>query len=762
MRKKNIFKLVYPLFLLAHLVLWQQTLAQEIPLGTWRTHLTYGKANSVAFTPNRIYCATGGGLCFFDKMDNSIGVFTKIDGLSDTDITSIGYEASTKTLVIAYASGNIDLLDEQERIKNIRTVLSEPFLASRRINALSFIGKQAFLATDFGVVVLNLERQLVEDIYKNLSESGSEIAILGLAATSTRLYAATPKGLRHVALTAIKNDFRNWQTVPSTSAKRVECVAVLGSAIYFAQNDNNLYLLNDPSASPESINVDARLVNMTAASTKLILTSPSWVGVFDASSRSLTRFSESPISRPAQAVLDGTTLWLADQNNGFLSNREGNFKVYTPSGPFSAASFRLYNFGNKILALSGGINNLAEPSLINAGFYSFEQNKWQNFNASGQPPIIRTPQSRDLNQAAFMPDENKVYMASFGEGLLVWNIADNSFERLDSTTMLSGGLRFSTNRISGVCKDPQGNLWVACYGAKSGQNTYFKRDAGGTWRGVSFGGLGAAYPLELCADSRGQIWVRLSHFWGGGLLVISNDLSKTRLLLEGSENGELISDQVNCLHLDRDGNMLIGTEFGLNIFYEFSDVWSSSSKAELVFYENRALYREERISAITTDGGNRRWIASSDGLALFSADFIQKLADFNTQNSPLLSKSINGLTIEGRSGELFVATSQGMVSYRGTGTDATSTHSSLVKVFPNPVMPDFKGLIAIEGLAQNALFKVTDINGRLVFQGLAAGGTATWNALDYGGKRVSNGIYLVFCTNADGSDIIVTKIAVVE
>ncbi len=76
--------------------------------------------------------------------------------------------------------------------------------------------------------------------------------------------------------------------------------------------------------------------------------------------------------------------------------------------------------------------------------------------------------------------------------------------------------------------------------------------------------------------------------------------------------------------------------------------------------------------------------------------------------------------------------------------------------------PGFNGTVGISGLATDAIVKITDIAGKLVWETRANGGTASWNVRDYRGKRAATGIYLVFSASADGSEREVGKIAVVE
>jgi hypothetical protein len=50
-------------------------------------------------------------------------------------------------------------------------------------------------------------------------------------------------------------------------------------------------------------------------------------------------------------------------------------------------------------------------------------------------------------------------------------------------------------------------------------------------------------------------------------------------------------------------------------------------------------------------------------------------------------------------------------------------------------------------LVNNAIVKITELNGRLVYQTRALGGQAVWDGRDYKGRKISSGIYLVLISN---------------
>jgi rare lipoprotein A (peptidoglycan hydrolase) len=94
-------------------------------------------------------------------------------------------------------------------------------------------------------------------------------------------------------------------------------------------------------------------------------------------------------------------------------------------------------------------------------------------------------------------------------------------------------------------------------------------------------------------------------------------------------------------------------------------------------------------------------------------------------------------------------------------TEAKEIHSN-VMVYPNPVGPDYTGLIAVKGLVNNAYVKITDIKGQMVYETRANGGMATWDGRNFTGKRTATGVYLIYSTNAEGSETNVAKVVFIN
>ena len=164
---------------------------------------------------------------------------------------------------------------------------------------------------------------------------------------------------------------------------------------------------------------------------------------------------------------------------------------------------------------------------------------------------------------------------------------------------------------------------------------------------------------------------------------------------------------------------------------------------------------------MAVDGGNRKWFGTDRGLWLFSENGDELISRYTRGNSPLPSDTINSITIDNNTGEVFIGTTRGIASFR---TDASASVSAFrnVKVFPNPVTPDYQGLIGISGLATDANVKITDVSGRLVREISANGGTASWDGLDLNGFRAQTGVYLIFSSDEEGLESFAGKLAIVR
>ena len=239
-----------------------------------------------------------------------------------------------------------------------------------------------------------------------------------------------------------------------------------------------------------------------------------------------------------------------------------------------------------------------------------------------------------------------------------------------------------------------------------------------------------------------------------------------RKLSTGAGYGNLPSNEVYSMAKDKNGKIWIGTGDGIAIFHCPESIFSSSgcdAELKIVQYDLNAglLFQREVVKTIAVDGANNKWIGTNNGVWLISDDGEKIIHRFTKENSPLPANEINKIVVHPQTGDVYIATNAGLISYRAEAIEGAKTQNN-IRVFPNPVPSQYGGQIAIEGLTENADVRITDVAGRLVYRCTATGGRAVWNGKNYLGEKPHSGVYMVFASNNDGSQTKSTKFVIEE
>ncbi|GAB4192704.1 MAG: two-component regulator propeller domain-containing protein [Thermoflexibacter sp.] len=719
-------------------------------------HLTYHNAQSITESETSVYVASANGLFYYDKSVKSLGTLSKIEGLSDISFSQIAYHKALKILLITYQNGNIDLVKEDE-IVNIRSVLNSRF-ENKQTQHILLHGNFAYLSMPFGVVVLDLQRNEVRETYSNIGANGTPNPIFASTVAKDSLFLASAQGLMAASLAPTTNrlDFRNWRFLPIPQGN-LRSLSARGNSLFLGMNGNDVFEYQDGTFRALNIRKGSNYSSISTSGNEVVICLDNQISIIQANNATQT-LTNTKIIRPQQAFLDANAkIWVADNALGLVTNANGTFENIYPSGTYSPESFRLLYFNDKIVCISGGYTSAYQPTNSLSGFYVFENGQWTNYNSVDRVlGSVNTPAVRDLTGVAYNSLENKLLFTSFQDGLLEWNLANNQFSVINRNNS-----PLISNRLAGCTVDREGNLWATVHGVRLGEPSIYRRTRSSSWQSYTFNTFGATNPLDILTDDADNLWVRQSPNLGGGILVFDRQ-NRNRTLTTEARRGGLNDINVTCFANDKQGNMWIGTESGLRVIFDASSVLDRSNvDASVVVFESRELLRGEAITALKVDGGNRKWIGTEKGVWLFSADGSQLISRFTAENSPLLSNKIIDIAIHEQTGEVFFATDRGLISYRGTATTADNSFST-VKIFPNPVPPNFSGVVSISGLANNANVKITDVSGKLVYETTANGGTAVWDGKDYKSNQSKSGVYYVFSTNADGSESFAGKFVWIE
>ncbi|MDX1902529.1 MAG: two-component regulator propeller domain-containing protein [Thermonemataceae bacterium] len=743
------------------LIFWANFLFAQtnIPLGAWRTHLPYRSVKSLSSTPNQVYAVAESGIFVFDKTENTLTILGKTQGLSEAQASQIAYSADYEMLIIAYANGNIDIKKGNEitnivDVKNLTTVSG-----SKAASQILLQGQNAYIATDFGVVVVDLSKKEIKEVWQNLGLSGTPLAVTGITFTNNTFYLATPNGLLYAPNNLNLQDFHSWQKYETPSLlpqTAVQKVVFANANLYASLNGQGIYKLPNLSGTWQKLNgiTENNFNNLQSFNNQVFILSGAKVIVLDANEQ-MSFWEDSRFTNLQAIWLENGLRWVADAKNGLLSDFEGSWKSYTPNGTFSLRTWKTLYFADKMLAISGGFDENYIATLNTQGFDIFENGFWRSFNSSALENTENAPFAYDLSAASYNASQKILSLASFGNGIIQQNTSDGTFKIIDETTAQTPFYTQTDVKISDLKNDRQGNLWVTQFQASP---SLHQQKPDGSW--ISYNYITQTqYPLEILIDNNDYKWIRLApESFAGGIWVCDTQGNQNKHLT--ANNAKLTNPNILSMAIDRNGVIWLGSETGVMTVLNSYDVFSPNFQVTFPIFDKRQLLESISVTAIAIDGANRKWFGTKDkGIFLFDENTEELIANYTTENSPLISNQIKHLSIHAKTGEVFISTEQGICSFRD-GVSVAAENFGNVKVFPNPVKPDFNGLIGIEGLTDNAEVKITDIAGKLMYQTIAKGGTATWNGRNYQGKKAKTGVYLIFSANANGEEWQVAKIAI--
>jgi hypothetical protein len=742
-------------------------------VGVWRSHLPYSNASKIVLSGSKVYCATDGGLFYYDKSDNSIEKISKENGLSDSEISTLGSSEDLGITLIAYANANIDLVKDNN-IYNIPVIMQKQMLGDKRIYSILINGKYAYLSTGFGIVALNLERKEVSWTNDKLGEGGTQIKVNEMCFDGNSLYASTDQGIykANLADSSYLQDFNYWKRItdiPNYNQKFSNLAVVQGivyasfasgvpggDIIYFWDGMNwNIFtgLTND------------NCNDLAEWNGNLIVTAQYNIRIINSAGDPIKFIST---GSPKCSLMDeNSVFWIADSERGLIQNPDQTtLNVISPNGPSTIFVSDIAIGDDIVYTVPGGLNTSWNNQFRNGETNTFRDNSWSSYKKT---------EFKDFYRMAVDPaDPEHYFIASWGWGLFEYrgdSLLNNYKEDNSSLQSVIPGENFY--RLGGLTFDAEGNLWVSNASVAEPLSVLLKKNK--SWKSLSCENLvNSPFTGDIIVTQQGYKWMLLTP--GRGIIAIDNgelenpdDDRYVRFDVKDNYNA-IITNDVYCITEDKDGNIWLGTNKGVLVYYNPGGVFDGDN-----FYAQQVnvprndgsglgdpLLGTETVTAIAIDGANRKWLGTKNaGVTLVSDDGLTQVHNFTAENSPLLSNSITSIAINHNNGEVFFGSDKGIISFVADATGPAEDFESIF-VFPNPVRENFTGDIAITGLLENTTVKITDLNGNLCFEAISLGGQLLWDGKNFSGEKVATGVYLVFCSSEDGLLSKVTKFLVVH
>jgi ligand-binding sensor domain-containing protein len=762
------------------LILFSKILySQEIEIGKWRDHFPYSKAIAVADAGENVYCASENAIFKLNKQEKSIERISRVTGLAESEISDIAYSEVASTLVISYKNSNIDLI-KNNRIINVSDILRSNIIGNKTINRIYIHNNRAYLACGFGIVVLDCEREEIRETYL-IGPNGSYVNVLDITLSDSHIFAATDEGVYKASLNApTLSNFNVWNKELALTFEKYNSIAHLNGKIYvnkYSQifNSDSLFIYDGTNWNYSNLTQNQTTFRIKNDKNHLIFAFYDNIKVFDQNLNTKYHIYNYYLNTSSPQILSGAldnqlNLWIADANQALiLSDVNGLTERFMPNGPFSSRSFHLNFDKNGTLWMAPGSYTANRSNVyFGDGISYFRNGFWNTISKNVIPNFDTLFDKVFVNPDPSNPD--RVFVSSWGRGLI--EIENNQLKAIyneKNSTIINVDIP-NYYWVGTACSqfDKDGNLWATSSGTNNHLNLMDKQ---GNWKAFNLSSAtNQIAPGIFIIDKNNNFWIQ-NHRNGIILFNHNNtidDLSDDKMLWLNNQSGtgNLPSLEVMCIVEDREGQIWIGTEKGVVVISNTSNLFNAPIDAQQIKLEQEGqvqiLLESERVTSIAVDGANRKWLGTeSGGVFLMSPDGTKQIAAFNRSNSPLPSNTILSIAVNGLNGEVFFATDKGLVSYKSDATQGEDFFKN-VYAYPNPVREDYDGIIAIKGLVTDVDVKITDISGKLVYSTKSLGGQAVWDGKTVFGEKVKSGVYMVYCTTEDGSKTHVTKILVIN
>ncbi|MCX7605841.1 MAG: hypothetical protein N2170_01075 [Bacteroidia bacterium] len=737
-----------------------------VAIGQWGVYSYHGNIRSVTYISPYFWCLSTEGVVVVDGETGSYRELHRGTGLLYNRPTALYGDPYAGWIFLGYDDGQIQYGESPEALSVLREIAVNPIYTARAIRDLHAKGDTLAIATDFGLVLWSKRQRRVLATVAQFPGIAFAEPVSRVRWANGRLWVVTSRGL--FSLSEGRPWSGPWEKVSGTGYGLPDSMQYFGGWVETPQdflllfrdslyrwsgNRWELYPLPPPFQG-------RRVLCVGGEGGGWALSAADVENVHFFTVRGETTYMWNP---------GATALWMSPTGS-YRAVGSGWIGAFLASPKISVSTD-----AHQRLRAGGVTEVLPTPTGIfflhgGSGFWGAGWSTDVTFYPHGAPKgnllslsLLSGRYSPGLTEAVW--DGAHAWIASSSA---IMKITPSG--RVDTFTAYNAPFdgifpdpngKPSYMAFSSLAVDKNGAIWaVKRYGNR---NICVYLPYRGAWECLPYGD--GAEAILVRVDSRGYKWVL---FVNGRIRVIDDRGQPENVAVHrsvvlgvgGQPLPGLPSSRITTLAPDRTGAVWLGTDRGVAVLY--GDPFDGSLSLSVPVIENRYALEEESITDVAVDGQNRKWIGTqASGVYVLSSDGSRQIANFNTQNSPLPSDLIYRIRPWDSTGEVFMITADGTVSYRDWATEPSERLDTL-HIFPNPVSRTFEGWIGIRGLSEGSTVRIFTPDGQQVRYLQSFGGQAVWDLRTITGEKVAPGFYLIGAIDREGQRSAVGKIVVTE
>ena len=255
----------------------------------------------------------------------------------------------------------------------------------------------------------------------------------------------------------------------------------------------------------------------------------------------------------------------------------------------------------------------------------------------------------------FQDAENRIWVASIGEGLNLYNTENKTFTHYvynehDKTSIAS-------DRLASILQDHKKRIWIGTMGGLS----LMQEDEAGTISFKNFKhdkynpkSLGLNAIFKVFQDSKNRIWLAMNQ---GGISLLheeeDGEIWFENFKSNAIDKETLSSNEAFVVFEDSKKRVWFGTSSGgFNLLIETTQAASGETQYRFKHYTENDGLSDNEVNSILEDGSGKLWIATNKGFSHFNPE-TETFVNYTTYDGVLKGKFRKNSAYKNEDGTLF-------------------------------------------------------------------------------------------------------------